>query len=142
MSRPPGCVCPAHDTYGDCSACQTAYAEAELADPHPANHQEIDRMTSLLLRPADWTAHAACADADSKLFEPSTSDKPQDVITRIRVARLYCQRCPVRAACAAQADDRHEVGIWGGAHRYRLGSGYGKYVVESLIPAAARRAVS
>lgn len=59
----------------------------------------------------DWRDDAACAGADTALFFPASSD---DMTATLEAVAAYCDRCPVRAECAAQADDH---GVWGGEMR-------------------------
>jgi WhiB family redox-sensing transcriptional regulator len=54
----------------------------------------------------DWTARAKCKGMTDALF-PEAADQKR--------ARLFCQGCPVRFECLAEAlDNRIEWGVWGG----------------------------
>jgi WhiB family redox-sensing transcriptional regulator len=54
----------------------------------------------------DWTALAKCKGMTDALF-PEAADQKR--------ARLFCQGCPVRFQCLAEAlDNRIEWGVWGG----------------------------
>lgn len=54
-------------------------------------------------------------------------------------AHRYCARCPVIAACGADADEWSARGLWGGVWRTGRGSGYRRRdLIESApVPAAA-----
>ncbi|MFG1705660.1 WhiB family transcriptional regulator [Nonomuraea sp. M3C6] len=61
--------------------------------------------------PRQWTAHAACQDADPGLFFPFTWED----LPRQDHARRICQACPVQAACLDWALRTGEPeGMWGG----------------------------
>ena len=54
----------------------------------------------------DWTTRAKCKGMEDALF-PEASDQKR--------ARQFCQGCPVRFECLAEAlDNRIEWGVWGG----------------------------
>ena len=54
----------------------------------------------------EWTARAKCKGMTDALF-PEAADQKR--------ARLFCQGCPVRFECLAEAlDNRIEWGVWGG----------------------------
>jgi hypothetical protein len=53
-----------------------------------------------------WVHQAACRDADPALFDADT--------TNLIAALTYCQLCPVRAECKADARQNHDVGVRGG----------------------------
>ena len=54
----------------------------------------------------DWAALAKCKGMTDALF-PEAADQKR--------ARLFCQGCPVRFECLAEAlDNRIEWGVWGG----------------------------
>lgn len=65
----------------------------------------FDRPAGLSV--GDWTADAACRDADTDLFFDERS------IQRHQALAL-CNVCPVRADCLDYAVDTHQDGIWGG----------------------------
>ncbi|HSP39112.1 MAG TPA: WhiB family transcriptional regulator [Frankiaceae bacterium] len=71
--------------------------------------QKIHRIVSTATAPssADWTARAACRDAD-----------PDDLFVRGAAqnrAKTRCFGCIVRTECLADAlDNRVEFGVWGG----------------------------
>jgi len=57
-----------------------------------------------------WRDDAACAGAPVDIFFGSRSDVR-------RVAAVYCNHCPVRAACAAEAlANRETFGLWAGVN--------------------------
>ena len=54
----------------------------------------------------EWTARAKCKGMTDALF-PEAADQKR--------ARQFCQGCPVRFECLAEAlDNRIEWGVWGG----------------------------
>jgi WhiB family redox-sensing transcriptional regulator len=54
----------------------------------------------------EWTARAKCKGMTDALFPEAAEQKR---------ARLFCQGCPVRFECLAEAlDNRIEWGVWGG----------------------------
>lgn len=63
-------------------------------------------MTAALLRPADWTRDALCADRLTP-WHWDDHGTPE--------ARAVCAECPVRLQCATEALQRAEPrGMWGG----------------------------
>src|SRR5258708_7154767 len=89
----------------------------------------------------DWTARAACRNADpDALFVQGAAQNR---------AKLICRGCPVRTECLADAlDNRIEFGVWGGmtererrgllrrrvdgvSRREMLGNGRGQYRARS-----------
>lgn len=74
-----------------------------------------------LLGTGSWRRDAACIDEDPELFAPHPDGERKLAVPppRAHEAARICARCPVRARCAASADERREVGVWGGAWRYR-----------------------
>jgi WhiB family transcriptional regulator, redox-sensing transcriptional regulator len=70
--------------------------------------QTIQRYTNTsTVASADWTARAACRDADpDELFVQGAAQNR---------AKNRCMGCPVRTECLADAlDNRVEFGVWGG----------------------------
>ena len=80
-----------------------------------------------------WRERAACRDApDPEVFYPgSGNDRPIPERAR-RAAASFCARCPVLAACGAEADANRHTGLWGGAWRNTKG-GSGGYRVVPLV---------
>lgn len=59
----------------------------------------------------NWTAGAACRDADPDLFFPPSEDDP----VAEGKAKAICSSCMIRSRCLSDAIDRHEpYGVWGG----------------------------
>jgi Transcription factor WhiB len=69
-------------------------------------------MTSL--RILDWSARAACKDADGDLFFPPDNERGNYRAIREAKAKRVCHTCPVTTQCRQEADDNGHVGIWGG----------------------------
>lgn len=72
-------------------------------------------MSQTETMPARWWTAAACRDADTSAFFA-------DGRGQLATALDYCQRCPVRAECLADARARGETsGVWGGVifHKVR-----------------------
>lgn len=69
-------------------------------------------------RPRTWMDDALCGQlvrlgqADPDWWVPDPSDA-----VAVELATAICQRCPVRAECAA--DGRGQEGVWGGRHAVR-----------------------
>jgi WhiB family transcriptional regulator, redox-sensing transcriptional regulator len=63
-----------------------------------------------------WRFDAACRGADPSLFfAPNYFETRQEKAGREAVAKVLCDRCPVRADCLAFAlEIREPHGIWGG----------------------------
>lgn len=59
-----------------------------------------------------WRWRAACAGVDPRVFFP---EKKEDIDAA--AWKQYCDRCPVRAECAAAGV--HELGVWGGVFHGR-----------------------
>ena len=70
-----------------------------------------------------WRDQAVCRDEDPELFFPEGFKSPQNLL-QAEDARVVCRRCPVRAACLADAMRRE------GAQ----GAGYRNGVVGGLLP--------
>lgn len=73
-------------------------------------------LIDLLLDGPEWMNRAACGDEDPELFAPPSPDTwtPH----QLAAARAVCQRCPVRLACLAHADQTRPTGaVWGGELR-------------------------
>ena len=108
--------------------------------PHPTTlntGEAVSPMPEILLtlRPAGWTRHARCTPADYDRLAPIVGGAPTPTEREVRTtaAQELCAHCPVAWACAAAADRRAEVGVWGGALRYRAGGDPGIYTVEELV---------
>lgn len=71
----------------------------------------------------DWRDRAACRDADTDLFFPSSYGRPEDAETA--GAKTFCRRCDVRFECLEYAlAARIHDGIFGGftaRERLRIG---------------------
>lgn len=94
-----------------------------------------------LLHPGAWTRDAACALEDHARLDPIAGGRPTttDVEAYTAAARELCARCPVIADCAAEADRNAEVGVWGGALRWRDnhdGGDHGEYMALPLVAQA------
>lgn len=65
----------------------------------------------ILPRPPEWMRRARCAEPDCSDLDPFELG---DAAALVEV----CDRCPVRAACGAFADE-HQIrdGVWGGRWR-------------------------
>lgn len=56
----------------------------------------------------DWREEAACRDADTTVFFPTTDEEAA-------AAKAICAVCPVREPCLLFAlSNREEQGVWGG----------------------------
>ncbi len=65
--------------------------------------------------PANWRDHAACADADPRLFFPAGTTGRADAEAQADRAKSVCAGCPVRAACLDWAlATGQRTGVWGG----------------------------
>lgn len=76
--------------------------------------QPPDALADLLAKApplGPWVEHAGCAD----LGDAFTADNPAP--GDVAVLERVCRKCPVRAACAAYADDTGALGMWGGVFR-------------------------
>lgn len=84
----------------------------------------------------------ACRDADPAAFFTAGIPRREGAPDRATRENLtatawrYCHGCPLLRVCAAAADDRMEVGLWGGALRRRTHINAGDYLVDPLIPSA------
>jgi hypothetical protein len=81
----------------------------------------------------------ACNLTNSRRLDPITGSQPakQESVLRAKAARELCGRCPIRQACADDADAKREFGVRGGALRHEDGELGGRYVALALIPNAA-----
>lgn len=61
----------------------------------------------------DWRSRAACRSTDPEIFFPTAEHGPEHA-AQVAVAKAVCARCPVRAACLAEALIRMPYGIAGG----------------------------
>ena len=72
----------------------------------------------------DWQRMGLCRGRDSAQFFHPDGERGASRNRREATAKQLCQRCPVRAECAAQAlATREPYGVWGGfteAERLRL----------------------
>ncbi|MFC9834309.1 WhiB family transcriptional regulator [Rhodococcus sp. NPDC127530] len=63
----------------------------------------------------DWQLSAACRGTDTTIFYHPDNERGEARSERIRVAKLICDSCPVRAACLNYALETAEPhGTWGG----------------------------
>jgi hypothetical protein len=73
-----------------------------------------------VMPPDDVIDGAACGPETAHLFDPmERGDEERGSLAereRIKQAREICQRCPVIAACLADAIDQRRVGMWGGTY--------------------------
>lgn len=77
----------------------------------------------------DWVVDAACRGVDSALFDPAgAADPGHTVPRRVLLAVAFCDDCPVRAQCGADADAHRDEGVRAGLWRTRRG-GLGPYKV-------------
>jgi hypothetical protein len=53
-------------------------------------------------------------------------------------AASYCQDCPVRRECGAEADDNRDEGVRGGRWRANTSHGYRSYEITPLTSKAIR----
>jgi hypothetical protein len=85
---------------------------------------------------------AACNLTNSRRLDPDHARDPparpsSESVLRAKAARELCGRCPIRQACADDADAKREFGVRGGALRHEDGELGGRYVALALIPNAA-----
>jgi hypothetical protein len=76
------------------------------------------------------SAEARCAGAPWELFEVDSIGNSTVPPQMRQVAHVYCGPCPVRAQCAAEADEHQYEGLFGGVLR-RLGAK--EYVRHDLL---------
>lgn len=57
-----------------------------------------------------WRELAACRGMDTRIFFPEQGED-------IRIPKAVCESCPVSAECLAEAEENHELGVWGGTTR-------------------------
>lgn len=68
----------------------------------------MQRITTKLLQPLDWQAHARCTEADPEIFFPERGGSS-------KAARAVCRDCSVRMECLEYAlNNKEQFGIWGG----------------------------
>lgn len=68
----------------------------------------MQRITTKLLQPLDWQAHARCTEVDPEIFFPERGGSS-------KAARAVCAQCSVRAQCLEYAlNNKEQFGIWGG----------------------------
>lgn len=74
----------------------------------PEGAPDFDEVIQGLVDRPAWHQRAACRDADTELFFPSSGRTPNEALS-------YCADCPVRWTCreAAMADPLTQ-GVWGG----------------------------
>lgn len=69
------------------------------------------------------TTGAACLGADTNEFFADDQDRVHASRRRaVALAARYCHGCRIRSSCAAAAEARGDVGLWGGYWRYKDGS--------------------
>lgn len=62
-----------------------------------------------------WFTHAACREADRRLFFEPEGEAAAPRARRVRQAKAVCAECPVRRECLLFALAKPErYGIWGG----------------------------
>lgn len=117
-----------------CASCVRIVNRDPTKDLHAMKNGRSER---LLQEGAEddttWKADAECWDAPSVLFD--TRDLGNGLVDEdIKIAaELWCARCPVRRRCAAVADAKRYVGLWGGAWRSATTSEPKDYRVRYLI---------
>jgi WhiB family redox-sensing transcriptional regulator len=68
----------------------------------------MQRITTKLLQPVEWQAHARCAEVDPEIFFPERGGSS-------KAARAVCSQCDVRSQCLEYAlNNKEQFGIWGG----------------------------
>ena len=73
-----------------------------------------DHPDELIVRaPFDWTAFALCVGKTDLFFGPP-GERPSKRRKRERLARAYCDVCPVKDTCREQGRANFETGMWGG----------------------------
>lgn len=130
---------PKHVGRGLCAGCRHRIRRAGDLDVYPPLREDDDGL-ALALRLGSrrrahdprWYRAAACAGARLERFVPSQASRATVHVARA-TALAYCARCPVLAACAADADAGREVGLWGGS--FRTGGPY-RYRWRQLLTAA------
>lgn len=81
-----------------------------------------------------WWTHARCLGADPTLFDEKPMRRNQKLSAHfIFTAAAFCGPCPVREACAAEADENRDVGLRAGVYRTSASDGT-KYRGIPLIP--------
>jgi WhiB family redox-sensing transcriptional regulator len=60
-------------------------------------------------RANDWRDHANCKGQDPELFFPEKGEK-----RRTKIAKTFCEPCPVKARCLEFALETDSVGVFGG----------------------------
>jgi hypothetical protein len=86
---------------------------------------------------SDWRTRAACRYVDPTLFDrPEVSGRK--VPKSAQFAASYCENCPVRDECGAEADDNRDEGVRGGTWRANTSHGYRSYEITPLTSKAIR----
>jgi WhiB family redox-sensing transcriptional regulator len=84
----------------------------------------VTRLPGPIADEWDWQRLGLCRGRDSAQFFHPDGERGASRGRRENAAKAVCQRCPVRAECAAQAlKTREPYGVWGGfteAERLRL----------------------
>lgn len=118
-----------------CDACLTLLRRKPGVDPATVSNGRTERI--LQERPASdpsWRDDALCHDAPAELFmaRPLVNARVPDSIRA--AAHDYCDVCPVRVQCGAEADEHRYAGLWGGSWRYEKARNRLVYVVIELLP--------
>lgn len=88
----------------------------------------------------NWRTNAACLDADPELFAEQNSHTVRDIQQLQETADLFCNACPVIAACRAEGNEHHHTGLWGGIYKHRKQSRIRTRVLVQVRRAAHRSA--
>jgi hypothetical protein len=89
-----------------------------------------------------WWEYTACHGVDPTLFEARDGEHAGRPPERsLRANEDYCQRCPVRIECGADADRNKAEGLRGGLWRY-WDKARANYRVKPVKPPARRPAVA
>jgi WhiB family redox-sensing transcriptional regulator len=66
-----------------------------------------------------WRAEASCLEADPELFAERNSHTSADWRRLEETAALFCETCPVIAACREEGNQHRHPGLWGGIYKHR-----------------------
>lgn len=122
-----------HAGGGLCAACLKAETVRQRRE-----RALLDALAQLNGPARAWRKDAACGLADPRPFDGDGvtvgHGRVQIPLAMRMVALRYCGRCPVRRACAAEADAGGFTGLWGGS--LRLGQDSKRYRVHDLLDPA------